>query len=484
MILNLLIIKNGTLLVSPNFQEIDNASLDDSNIQLVSSFLSAIQIFSEEVTGSSMKTINFKNFTFHFYTDSRDKQLFYVIMTDLDYDQNEINCKILRIASLFFDRYSLLLKNFSGDISPFEEFKNRLIEKKIHQKSCGSPQECMNCPYTSKTGQITTEFIENKDVIISLLKKLLVNLLNNVSEDFALRSALIIGVDGYIIVKQSISEIEEKNNEPIINLVKPITEKIKKFSETSFGSGVFITNEFQLFYIEIGGSIPVLLVLEAESHSNIDNFLPYFYIVAEKISLILHNRRTSLFVPKLLKGGELDLKHKNGSYSGRNLINQIFLIGDERGGKTSLLDMYVNGNFEKDYKPTIGISIFEKELQITKRIKISNCLFDMGGKKNFAKIRKFYYNISNINAILICFDSTRIDNLEKVKEWFDETIKDNTILYVLVGTKIDLIENREEIKEKAEIIANNFKCHFFETSALTGEGIDELFMYISSNSQI
>ena len=149
--------------------------------------------------------------------------------------------------------------------------------------------------------------------------------------------------------------------------------------------------------------------------------------------------------------------------------------------------MYISGNFIEEYKPTIGLSIIEKELQITKRVKIRFYLFDMGGLKNFAKVRKFYYNISRVNAILILFDYTRMETLENVNEWLDEAkhfIKNNSIHYILIGNKIDLIDNREELREKAEQMANQYNCQLFETSAFTGEGIDELFTFIVSKFQI
>jgi small GTP-binding protein len=431
-----------------------------------------------------MKTINFENFIFHFYKDSKFPNLLYVITTNLDFNPKEINCKIRRIVSVFLSKYSTFIDKFGGDITPFKTFEDTLIEMKITQKKCGDSYECTKCPFSAKKSQLTNDFKENKKVIVSLLNNLLVNLIYEVHD---LIAALVVDLDGLIIVQQSVKEFDEEIIESIISIVEPSIEKIKKFSETSFGSGILDTNEFRLFYLELGGSMPVLLVFVIDPYSNIDNIVPFCYIIAEKISLILNNRSTSLLLPKLLEGGELEFKLQGGSFAGKNMIYQILLIGADRCGKSSFINMYINGIFEKDYKTTIGISIVEKELQITKKIKITFLILDMGGLKSFAKVRKFYYKISKAKAILILFDYTRIESLEKINEWLEEArffTKSSSIQYILIGNKIDLIENRDEIRQKAEIIANQNNCLFFETSALTGEGIDEIFTYIAFNCEI
>lgn len=151
-------------------------------------------------------------------------------------------------------------------------------------------------------------------------------------------------------------------------------------------------------------------------------------------------------------------------------------------GKSAIANMYVSGEFLEEYKPTIGLSIIDKELQIMKDVKITFSLFDLGGLKSFAKIRRHFYKHSK--AVLIVFDYSRPETLEVINEWIEEArhfIKDSTIHYIIVGNKIDKLDNREEIRANAKKIANQYNFQFFETSALTGEGLDELFMCLTSN---
>ena len=203
--------------------------------------------------------------------------------------------------------------------------------------------------------------------------------------------------------------------------------------------------------------------------------------MAEKVSLILNNQETSIKLPKLSDKGDLILNTEINSHAGNNIINKIVLVGSEAVGKSSLVEMYDKGSFNPIYKPTIGVSIIEKKLQISKDYNLHLSLLDLGGLKSFAKIRKFYYNYSN--TVLILFDYTNIESFNNLSDWIEESrhfIKNKSNPIVLIGNKIDLTENREDIKNRAQALAEQYNFPFFETSSLTGEGIDELFTYLIS----
>lgn len=313
---------------------------------------------------------------------------------------------------------------------------------------------------------------------LSVLEDLLGNLLNETQE---LVAALVLDLDGFIIAKSSIKGFDEEIITAITSILEQTINKIKRYTEATFGSGTFGTNEFQLFYIDLSKVTPALFVLVGDQYSNINQFIPYAYIVAEKISSILNNRVTSIQIPRLDNSGDLILHPEFDSTFRKKNISKIAIIGSESVGKSSLVDMYCRGEIEENYKPTIGISIVEKKLQISQSYHLMLYLLDLGGLKSFAKIRKFYYSYSNI--ILILFDFTKVETLNNVKGWIEESrqfIKDKSIPILLIGNKIDLIESRESIRSQAQDLATEYNFPFFETSALTGEGIDELFTFMIS----
>ncbi|MFX1393164.1 MAG: GTP-binding protein [Promethearchaeota archaeon] len=315
---------------------------------------------------------------------------------------------------------------------------------------------------------------------ISLLNNLLTNLLKKTPD---LLATLIIDAEGLVIAQQSVKDFDETIIGAIMSIIDQTIKKIKKFTETSLGSGSFDSNEFRLFYIELGGALPVLFVIVADPYTDIEKLYPYIYLVAERISLILIQRKTSINIPELNLDRKSTDSNNNDTFSGQNIYNKIIIIGDSKVGKSSLVEMYMNGQIENpDYKPTIGISISEKEFQLSKRLRMTYGLYDLAGSKNFAKVRKYYYQGSK--AVLIMFDYTRAETIETISEWLEEAhyfTKDDSLPYLIVGNKIDLIENRDEIKSRVERLADQYDCSFYEISAITGEGIDELFTSLITN---
>ena len=313
---------------------------------------------------------------------------------------------------------------------------------------------------------------------VSKLEELLDKLLKEAQN---LLAALVVDLDGLIIARSSVKGFDEELIGAIMAILDQTINKIKRYAETSFGSGTFDTNDFQLFYMELGNKVPAIFVLVADHSNNIDKFIPYSYIVAEKISSILSNHDTPLQIPKLDNEGELILPAEEYN---KNNVRKITLVGSEAVGKTKLARMYCGANFKENgvYKPTIGIAILEKELQILKDYNLKLYIFDLGGARSFAKIRRFYYEYSD--AVLILFDYSQSDNIAKIPDWIEElqhSLRNRAIPHILVGNKIDLAENLEDINMKAQNLADHYNIPFFETSAFTGEGIDELFTYLISN---
>jgi len=312
----------------------------------------------------------------------------------------------------------------------------------------------------------------------STLEELLSNLLSEARE---ISAALILDLDGLVIAKQSVKGFDEEIVGAIMIILEQTITKIRRYAETTFGSGTFDTNEFQLFYVELRKVTPAIFVLVADPYANIDQYIPYTYIVAEKISLILNNRSTSLGLPGLDKNGELVLKPANILNTNGN-VKAIAIIGSEEVGKTTLVDMFCNIDPPISYKPTIGISIKEKNLQISKNHSLSLVLFDLGGLKSFVKVRKFYYKFAQ--AVLLLFDYAKPETFNHVSKWIEEAkhfVSDQTIPIILIGNKIDISADRVALKNQAQLLAEQHNFSFFETSAITGEGIDELFTFFISN---
>ncbi|MFX1336994.1 MAG: hypothetical protein ACFFDK_00135 [Promethearchaeota archaeon] len=167
MIQNLFVVKDGIALVNQNFGECHSLTQD---IDLITSYISALQMISEEITGSSMRSINFDEITFHFYKDTNKLGLFYILVVDINDNQGDISNKIRKISELFNQLYFQKIEHFNGNISQFENFGEILIEKNIAQINCGENSECVSCSNRNNEGKFIEDFKSDREKHLARFK--------------------------------------------------------------------------------------------------------------------------------------------------------------------------------------------------------------------------------------------------------------------------------------------------------------------------
>jgi small GTP-binding protein len=164
------------------------------------------------------------------------------------------------------------------------------------------------------------------------------------------------------------------------------------------------------------------------------------------------------------------------SYDGKC---QLLIIGDSTVGKTSILGRYANGVFNANYLATIGLDNFTKDEVIdnkTIRIKI----WDTAGQEKYQSLTKGFFR--NAQGIMVVFDVTNSETYEDLKYW-TQSIKTHMgsdidkISVIIIGNKIDSNE-REVRREDAEVYCQELGYPYFETSAKTGENVDETIKYL------
>ena len=102
-------------------------------------------------------------------------------------------------------------------------------------------------------------------------------------------------------------------------------------------------------------------------------------------------------------------------------------------------------------------------------------VWDTAGQEAFRSITRSYYKSST--CAFIVYDITNKKSFDNVASWLTECkemcYKD--ILICLVGNKTDLESKRVIKKEDGLKFAEDKGLLFFETSAMNGNGIEELF---------
>ena len=159
---------------------------------------------------------------------------------------------------------------------------------------------------------------------------------------------------------------------------------------------------------------------------------------------------------------------------------KVLILGDAAVGKSSLVQRFVHGKFERQYLMTIGMEPYTRFEEIN-GTKICYSLWDIAGEDKFKVMRKMFFQ--GAAGSLVAFDLTRRESFDNLKNWITEAsiVAPNQTI-IVVGNKNDLEDQREVSTQEGQIAANQLGCiDYIETSALTGEHVASAFNTIGEN---
>lgn len=158
---------------------------------------------------------------------------------------------------------------------------------------------------------------------------------------------------------------------------------------------------------------------------------------------------------------------------------KIVLIGDGAVGKTSLRKSYLGEGFEADYLSTMGADFALHDTKV-RDTEIRWQIWDLAGQPIFKDVVKAYY--TKVFGGILVYDVTRRQTFENVEKWvndlWENSGRDGKVPVVLLANKIDLREEGAETvpTEEGQELANKLGIKWFiETSAKTGEGVNNAF---------
>jgi small GTP-binding protein len=165
---------------------------------------------------------------------------------------------------------------------------------------------------------------------------------------------------------------------------------------------------------------------------------------------------------------------------------KLVAVGDGAVGKTTLLLRYTENKFPEQYVPTVFENYYMD-------IDMGDCtvnlgLWDTAGQEDFDRLRSLSYNDTDIVLVVFAVDNpTSLSNIKA--KWVPEVEHHcEGTPFVLVGTKGDLrndpktieklkARNQELVSVEAakEMSAAMNAVMYMECSALTGDGVKEIF---------
>jgi small GTP-binding protein len=153
----------------------------------------------------------------------------------------------------------------------------------------------------------------------------------------------------------------------------------------------------------------------------------------------------------------------------------VMIIGDEKVGKTAILERFLKKTFLSERKQTIGIEHYDKLVSRDDKDFLFK-VWDTAGQEKFRVMSRSYYQKAH-GMILACAVNNR-DSFSNLRVWLNN-LKDNVgsenIQLIIIANKCDLEEERVVSEEEIKARAVDLGIEYFETSAKTGKGVDEAF---------
>lgn len=163
----------------------------------------------------------------------------------------------------------------------------------------------------------------------------------------------------------------------------------------------------------------------------------------------------------------------------RRMKTKLVLMGEGGVGKTSLVRRFVLNEYQDAYVRTVGTRVSKIELTVpygtNMEVQMDMAIFDIMGQKGFRDlIRETYYH--GAQALMAVCDLTQKDSLTALSEWIPSAleISGDVPIYLVVNKK-DLEAQRAITDEEIRQLAEAHGAPYVQTSALTGEFVEDAF---------
>jgi small GTP-binding protein len=153
----------------------------------------------------------------------------------------------------------------------------------------------------------------------------------------------------------------------------------------------------------------------------------------------------------------------------------IAMVGLYGVGKTSLVRRYVDGGFERDYRPTLGVQVSKKIVE-SDQGQVDFILWDLEGKDEREQLQDAY--LGRLQAYILVADVSRAVSLERAIALQQQIERLHpTAPFVLALNKSDLPEWQIGESHLAKL---DPAWTIVQTSARTGDGVEKIFSILAN----
>ncbi len=155
-------------------------------------------------------------------------------------------------------------------------------------------------------------------------------------------------------------------------------------------------------------------------------------------------------------------------------VVKIVILGSSGVGKSSIINRYINNNWNQDVQTTLGAAFMDKFVQYRGR-NFKFQIWDTAGQEKYGPLAQMYYRDADV-AILV-YDSTDKQTFSGLKTWHMELSEKGpkNLILAIVGNKVELTDEQEVSESEGGRYASKHHAIYKATSAKENTGIEELF---------
>ncbi|CEM04485.1 unnamed protein product [Vitrella brassicaformis CCMP3155] len=172
-----------------------------------------------------------------------------------------------------------------------------------------------------------------------------------------------------------------------------------------------------------------------------------------------------------------DLSHSPAPPPIKPRSHKTVLLGDASVGKSSIVMRFVKNVFSDAMEATVGAAFATQTLDVDgKTVKFE--IWDTAGQERFSSLAPMYYR--GASAAIVVYDQSNRQSFERAQTWVKQLqLSGNpNIVIALAANKMDLPERATSL-EQARQYADDNGLLFIETSAKTGQNIQQLFSMLA-----
>ncbi|MBN2230017.1 MAG: GTP-binding protein [Candidatus Thorarchaeota archaeon] len=167
-------------------------------------------------------------------------------------------------------------------------------------------------------------------------------------------------------------------------------------------------------------------------------------------------------------------------------LYKAIIVGAPSVGKSSLVRRYQTGEFRETHTATIAADLSAIAFDFPEG-KVVLTVIDVGGQETFAALRNTFYVGSH--HVIFVYDMTNKETFRRITPLY-EALNDKICIQgdrhlagSLVANKADLRSEAVIDEKEGRMMANLLHLEYFETSALTGDSVSEMFHFAAAESR-